>query len=137
MSEIKDLIDFTYKYPDEEAANAFYIQKRWGKRFYCPHCGADKANIKTIKKKTEEHFYCSKCRKSFSVRTGSFLAKSRISLQKWLLAEYSLSQNKNIMKKDLGLILDMTPKRASQMASIIALASEDAYLGCVLKPKTL
>ena len=99
--------EFFQKFPDEESAEGYFAEKRWGKdgkdRF-CPHCGS----IKTVRTKDRMPYRCKDCRKRFSVRTGSILAESKVPLHKWLMAVYLLNTNlKGVssmkLARDLGV----------------------------------
>ena len=99
--------EFFQRFPDEESAEKYFAEKRWGKdgegRF-CPHCGS----TKTVKAKDKMPYRCKDCRKRFSVRTGSILAESKVPLHKWLMAVYLLNTNlKGVssmkLARDLGV----------------------------------
>lgn len=58
-------------------------------------------------------YRCSSCYKHFSVRTGSILAESNVSLHKWLMAIYLLNTNlKGISSCKLASDLGVTQKTA-------------------------
>lgn len=101
--------DFFAKYPNEEAAEKYFEELRWGGKVVCPHCGSEHVSSCT----KPMPFRCKKCRKHFSVRTGTMLAESRLPLQKWLLAIYILTNSKKgVSSLQLAEYLDCTQKTA-------------------------
>ena len=103
------VIDFFQKYPNEEAAEKYFEELRWGGKIVCPHCGSE--HIAECKKPMP--FRCKSCRKHFSVRTGTMLAESRLPLQKWLLAIYILTNSKKgVSSLQLAEYLKCTQKTA-------------------------
>ena len=111
MCERFSFIDFFKKYPTEESAEQFFTELRWGKKIVCPHCGADE--IAVVKNGKPMPFRCKKCRKHFSVRTGTILTESKLPLQKWLLAMYILlNSKKGVSSVQLAEMLDTTQKTA-------------------------
>ena len=104
--------EFFQSFPDEESAERYFAEKRWGKdgkdRF-CPHCGS----MRTVRAKDKMPYRCKDCRKRFSVRTGSILAESKVSLHKWLMAIYLLNTNlKGVSSMKLARDLGVQQKTA-------------------------
>ena len=113
------------RFPDEEAAHRFFAERQWGKdekNRFCPHCGG----IRTTRTKHKMPYHCKDCRKRFSVRTGTILAESNISLHKWLMAMYLLNTNlKGVSSMKLARDLEITQKTAWFLAHRIRKAFED------------
>ena len=113
------------RFPDEEAAHRFFAERQWGKdekNRFCPHCGG----IRTTRTNHRMPYHCKDCRKRFSVRTGTILAESNISLHKWLMAMYLLNTNlKGVPSTKLARDLDITQKTAWFLAHRIRKAFED------------
>jgi len=111
-TEAKDTLDvfgFFKKFPDEKTCEDFIIAARWPRGVYCPHCG----NYKLYRLETQKRFKCAGCRKQFSVRTGSVLAESKVTLQQWLLAGWLLTTHrKGFSSVQLGKTLGVTQKTA-------------------------
>ena len=100
------LYDFFKEFPDEEAAAAFFENRRWQNGLYCPKCAS--LNVASIANRKPMPYRCRDCRKHFSVRTGTVLAESKLPLHKWLMAIYLLhTARKGIssvqMAKELGV----------------------------------
>lgn len=116
---------FFKQFPDEEAAHKFFAERQWGKEEedrFCPHCGG----VRTVRSKHQMPYHCKDCRKRFSVRTGTILAESNVSLHKWLMAIYLLNTNlKGVSSMKLARDLDVTQKTAWFLSRRIRKAFED------------
>ena len=109
MNDNFSLIDFFKQYPDEKAATEYFERLRWSDGIVCPHCGS----IHISKSKGPMPYRCKTCRKHFSVRVGTILNNSKLSLQKWLLAIYILvNSKKGISSTKMAEYLGCTQKTA-------------------------
>ena len=109
------LIQLTKLFPDEESAERWFEAQRWPDGMVCPKC--DSTNIAACKDKKPQPYRCRTCRKHFSVRTGTVLARSHIPLQKWVFALYLYVTNlKGVSSMRLHRDLDITQKSAWFMA---------------------
>ena len=93
-------------FPDDDAAAEWFEGIFWGDERCCPKCGS----IKTSPTKSGKPmpYWCKDCRKYFSVRTGTVMARSHISLQNWAFAIYLAVTNlKGVssmkLHRDLGI----------------------------------
>lgn len=110
--------EFFQKFPHEEAARKFFESRRWGGEPVCGHCGS--VNAQECKDHKPMPYRCRDCRKHFSVRTGTVLAESRLPLQKWLLAIFTLtSARKGIPSTQMARELGITQKSAWFLAQRI------------------
>jgi len=105
-SEKIDMFEFMEMYPDERSARRQFEKLLWRGRRFCGHCGS-------VRTKRMKHpsmpYWCRDCRKMFSVRTGTILATSNISLRKWLLSIYLLNTNlKGVSSSKLGRDIGVT-----------------------------
>lgn len=117
------LIQLTKLFPDEESARLWFEAQRWPDGPRCPHCGAD--TIATIANAKPMPYRCKTCRKHFSVRTGTVLARSHVPLQKWVFALYLyVTSLKGVSSMRLHRDLDVTQKTAWFMAHRIRKALE-------------
>jgi transposase-like protein len=92
---------------------------RWPRGVQCPHCGGDKYSFLT----TRRIWKCAKCRKQFSVKTGTIFEDSPIGLDKWLLALWLVVNCKNgISSYEIHRDLKVTQKTAWFMLHRIRLA---------------
>ena len=78
--------EFEEQIPDEEAAIAFFEEKRWRNGPYCPLCGLQ--NVYRVESGKPLSHRCRDCRKYFSARIGTPLEKSLLPTRVWLLAIY-------------------------------------------------
>lgn len=120
---IKDIsvLEFLQRIPNKETAIRYLEQLRWGTGQYCPHCDS-----KRIAKATKPQPYrCKECRKHFSVRTGTAMESSRISLHNWLMAIYLITvHRKSISSLGLARVLGITQKSAWHLGHRIRTAFE-------------
>ena len=116
---------FFQRFPDEESAEKFFAERRWGKngkKRFCPHCGS----VRTVTMNHKMPYRCKDCRKFFSVRTRSILAESNVPLHKWLMAMYLLNTNlKGVSSMKLSRDLGITQKTAWFLAHRIRKAFDD------------
>ena len=117
------LIQLTKLFPDEEAARLWFEAQRWPDGVRCPRCNAD--TIATVANAKPMPYRCKACRKHFSVRTGTVLARSHVPLQKWVFALYLyVTSLKGVSSMRLHRDLDVTQKTAWFMAHRIRKALE-------------
>ena len=74
------------KFPDEASATKWFENLIWPDGRKCPRCGC--AETSEASKTSGLPYYCSGCKKSFSVKIGTVLEKSKIPLRKWIFAVY-------------------------------------------------
>lgn len=116
--------EFYARFPNEDAARAYIAERRWGGEPVCPRCGS----TKVWEIKGGMHYKCGDCPKSrcqFSVRTGTIMEMSRVSLQKWLLAmNLLLTARKGFSSIQFAKHLGVTQKTAWYMEHRIRKAFE-------------
>lgn len=109
--ETVSLCQFFERFPNEEAAVAYFEKSRWGGEPHCGHCGS--TNVAPVKNQKPMPYRCRDCRKHFSVRTGTVLAESRLPLHKWLMAIYMMTTaRKGIPSTQMARELGVTQKTA-------------------------
>lgn len=100
---------FLKQFPDEDTCEKYIIAARYPRGMFCPHC----SNRTIYRLETQKRFKCGKCKKQFTVRTGSVLAESKVPLQKWLMAAWILtSHTKGMSSVQLSKTLGVTQKTA-------------------------
>jgi transposase-like protein len=103
-------------FSDADKARAHLQDQRWPDGPYCPHCGnADRDRIAKMEGKAHRPglYNCRECRKQFSVTVGTVFERSKVPLNKWLLATYLLSSSKKGMSAhQLHRTLGVTYKTA-------------------------
>lgn len=87
-------------FTDADKAREHLEAQRWPNGPYCPHCGnADRERIAKMEGKAHRPglYNCRECRKQFSVTVGTVFERSKVPLNKWLLATYLLTASKKGM----------------------------------------
>lgn len=108
-TEFKTLLGFLSNFKDEETCQAYFEAIRFKDGEYCPHCGHGKINRFSDGKR----FRCAKCRKDFTIKTGTVFGESKISIQKWFIAIYLLTTSgKGISSVQLAKQIGVTQKTA-------------------------
>ncbi len=100
------LVELTNMFPNEETAERWFVQQRWPQGVACPRCQSQ--NIQQRKTRKPQPYRCRDCRKDFSVKTGTLLHNSKLTLQQWAFAIYQMStslKGTSSMKlhRDLGI----------------------------------
>ena len=111
--------EFFNLYPDHDAAEQWFIKKRWPNGVACPYCGSLNIQIGTSRKRAP--FRCRekgcKGNNRFSVKVGTFMESSNIKYRDWLFAIYLISTNlKSVSSMKLKRDLGITQKSAWHLA---------------------
>lgn len=85
------LYDFMDRYATESKCREILFRFRWPYGFTCPLCG----NNTYCEIKARKVFQCYRCHHQTSVTAGTIFHSSHLSLTKWFLAMYLLTQSKN------------------------------------------
>ncbi len=83
------LVQITRMFPDDEAAERWFVKTRWPDGIRCPRCDSD--NVLTVKTGKPQPFRCRTCRQHFSVKTGTLMRGSNLGLQTWAIAVYLMA----------------------------------------------
>ena len=101
----------TKMFHNEEAAEQWWIQQRWPHGVTCVRC--ESQNIQERRTRKPQPYRCRDCRKDFSVKTGTLLHNSKLTLQQWAFAVYQMSTSlKGTSSMKLHRDLDITQKSA-------------------------
>jgi transposase-like protein len=113
MTDLTDLI-----YTNEAAAREHLENLRWPDGPICPFCGVVEQSTKLEGKSHRAGLYkCRACRKPYTVTVGTVFERSKIALNKWVLATHLLSASKKGMSShQLHRMLGVTYKTAWFMA---------------------
>lgn len=100
-----NLLQLQEMFPDEKSAQQWFERTIWPNGTVCPRC--DGQNVYRGTHKTMP-YRCRPCKRFFSVRTGTVLAASNMSLRKWVYAIYlELTSLKGVssmkLHRDLGI----------------------------------
>ncbi len=120
-------------YTDTDAAREHLESLRWANGVFCPHCGGTEKIKKLEGKSTRPGVYkCNDCRSPFSVTVGTLFERSKIPLNKWLLAaQLMAASKKGISSHQIHRMLGVTYKTAWFMTHRLreAMTSEVGMLG--------
>jgi len=80
---------------DKEAARKHLERIRWPDGAYCPHCG-EAENVKPLKGKSHRPglYKCYSCKGHFSITVGTVFERSRVPINKWILAAHLMAASK-------------------------------------------
>ncbi len=124
------MLDITNEiYTNADKARDHLESIHWPDGPECPHCGnSDSDRITKLKgKSTRPGVYkCKECRKPFSVTVGTIFERSKIPLNKWVLATHLMAASKKgISAHQLHRMLGITYKSAWFMAHRIREAMKE------------
>ena len=117
-------------FPDDDAAERWFIEQRWPNGVCCPVCGS--VNVQSGCKHKSMPFRCreKECGKKFSVKTGTVMECAKVGYQDWLLAAFLLMTSlKSVSSMKLHRDLGITQKSAWFMGHRLRAAlSQDGTL---------
>lgn len=100
-------------FPDDAAAEEWFIKCRWPDGVTCPHCGSHKIS----EPRKPQRFHCRGCRKYFSAKTKSLLHGSNLGYRVWALAIHLMTASlKGVSSMKLHRGLGITQKSAWHLA---------------------
>jgi len=114
-------------FTDKNAAREYLEHTRWADGVYCPHCGGTD-RIKKLEGKSHRPslYQCGDCRQQFTVTVGTVFERSKVPLNKWLLATHLMaSSKKGISAHQLHRMIGVTYKTAWFMFHRIREAMRD------------
>ena len=76
-------------FPGEDSCFEWLERERWNGEPVCPHCGG-LDNISAPPPSKPHHYWHKDCRKHFTVTTGTCMHATKMPLQDWIFAIYSL-----------------------------------------------
>ena len=95
ISEMKldsSLSDSCFRDADE--ARKWLESRRWPRGKICPHCGNfDQVKVKLMHGKSHRPglYWCAECGQQFTVTVGTVMHRSKLPLNKWLIAMHLIS----------------------------------------------
>lgn len=115
-------------FQDADKARAHLEATRWPNGPICPHCGVVNEATNVGGKAARAGCYqCNACRDQFTVTVGTVFERSKVPLNKWLLATYLISSSKmGYSAHQLHRTLGVTYKTAWFMAHRIREAMNPA-----------
>ena len=137
------LADFMVQYGTEAQCEAALIVARWPEGFVCPRCGHRHGYA--FRHGKNAVWQCRACPHQTSLRSGTLMEHSRLSLRTWMLAIYLITQSKtNIaalaLRRQLGIswkaawllkhkIMEAMRQREAPRLLSGDVRVDDAYLG--------
>ena len=112
-------------FPDEDAARAWFEDAIWPNGRACGRCGSVRTREASHAKMP---YWCTDCRSYFSVKVGTVMESSKLSLRKWVIAIYLMTTNlKGVSSVKLGRDLGISQKSAWHLMHRIreAMRSDD------------
>ncbi len=82
------------RFQDAEKAREWLELQRWPQGPHCTHCGSFTVTELRGKAHRPGVYQCNDCREQFTVTTGSVMERSKIPLNKWLLAMHLMASSK-------------------------------------------
>ena len=114
-------------FSDVDKAREHLERINWPEGPFCPHCG-EVENVKRLEGKSTRAglIQCNSCHGNFTVTVGTLFERSKVPLNKWMLASYLLAASKKGMSAhQLHRMLGVTYKTAWFMAHRIREAMKD------------
>ena len=109
------IVELTRMFPDDAAAEAWFVQTRWSDGVACPKCSS--TNVLHVKSRKPQPYRCRDCRKCFSVKVGTLMEGSNLGLQTWAIAFYLVATGlKGTSSMKLHRDLGVTQKTAWHLA---------------------
>ena len=109
------LFEITSMFPDEAAAEAWFVKVRWPHGTACPRCGSLSVYERHSRKPMP--YRCRECRKYFSIKTGTPMQGSNLGLRVWAIAFYLMATGiKGTASTKLHEDLGITQKTAWHLA---------------------
>ena len=129
-------VEFVRQFSTERKACRYLAEIRWGgsSKAVCPYCGH--RHVWAVKRDGVSGYYeCPKCRKVFTVRTGTMFERSHVPLTKWLYACYKvITARKGISSVQLAVDIGVTQKTAWFMLQRIRNCCEQQFnVGTMLR----
>ena len=98
-------------FPDEATATAWFESVIWPEGRHCPKCGSTETIMASATSGLP--YYCQGCHKTFSVRTGTALQRSKVPFRKWVSAIYlEMTSLKGVSSMKLHRDIGVTQKTA-------------------------
>lgn len=120
------------QFQDADKAREYLEALRWPDGPICPHCGVVGAHYQIKSKARAGLWKCKDCRQQFSVTVGTVFERSKIPLNKWLLAVHLMCASKKaISSHQIHRMLGVSYKSAWFITHRIreAMKSEGGLMG--------
>ena len=109
------LLDALEQFGDDEKANDWFVARRWPDGIHCLECDSGRV-VRRKSNRSTPLYHCNACKYDFTVKVGTIMEDSKISLSKWAMAFYLMSTNlKGVSSMKLHRDLGITQKSAWYM----------------------
>ena len=120
------LVELFQRWPNDAAAEAWFVERRWPEGVGCPHCGSLNVQTGTAHKSMPYRCREKECGKRFSTKTGTVMEGSKLGFQSWLIATYLLTTNlKDVSSMKLHRDLSINQRSAWFLAHRLRVALAD------------
>lgn len=131
MTEPKSLQEAIIFFSNPDNCIDYLAVRRWPKGVICPTCGSDKVKFNPARRVWQCSSHHTK--RQFSVKVGTIMEDSPITLDKWLMAMWLVTNCKNgISSYEIARDVKVTQKSAWFMLHRIRLAMQDDFFGSKL-----
>ena len=118
------------RFTNETVARQYLEALHWPNGPFCPHCGSLDAKRLEGKAHRPGVVQCNDCRQQYTVTVGTVFERSKVPLNKWLLANHLLcSSKKGISGHQMARLLGVTYKTAWFMMHRVREAMKDTHEG--------
>ncbi len=112
------LLDLTKRFPNDGMAEDWFVRIRWPNGVRCPACKS--SDVQSRPKRKPQPYRCRKCRKDFSMKTGTLMQGSNLGYQKWAIEIYLFATGmKGTSSMKLHRDLGITQKSAWYLAVFV------------------
>ena len=119
--------------PDEGAAEAWFVARRWPEGVRCAHCASTR--VAERENRRPQPYWCHDCRRYFSVKTHSVMHRSPLSCRIWVAAVYlMLTSLKGVASTKLARDLGISQKSAWHLGHRIRAAFANGQDRLMLGP---
>jgi len=131
MTEPKALQEAVVFFSNPDNCIDYLAIRRWPNGVTCPTCGSDKVKFNPARRVWQCSSHHSK--RQFSVKVGTIMEDSPITLDKWLMAMWMVTNCKNgVSSYEIARDIKVTQKSAWFMLHRIRLAMQDDFFGSKL-----
>ena len=119
------LVEAIRYFADADVCLSYLIPIRWPHGITCPHCASTESSFIASRR----IWRCKGCKKQFSVKIGTIMEDSPLTLDKWLTAIWLIANAKNgISSYEIHRALGITQKSAWFLLHRIRLAMQNGTL---------
>lgn len=131
--QFETLLDLSDMFPNEESCKKYLEKVLWNEgKPKCAHCQNEQKIYRFANKPTQ--FKCGKCRKQFTVTTGTIFHGTHVPLRKWIFAIYLFTTHKKgLSAHQLAKDLKITVKTAWFMKHRLRTAFENMEFGAPME----